>query len=495
MSTRTGRTPTKVRANREAVAQYFNSMRDEPVKEGSALKQTPSGAHFKLSSKRLLYESANYAVFDIRDGTTSSSDEASFHSLREQESIQAPSRFYYGAEQSMNTEDTSRHSGETGQSMGTVPNWKLQNYQQSSGRDSTLAAEYDVHPRLPATRHDSMDTTEHGSVYYMTNERMNSISGNVGMQHLSNASELQNEVNSCRYTTKSGVRHGDAIQNMHFDSQCIRQQRGEESMSSEKSSEDALLTKGIEQIVTEASSSTKEINQFLYDLWRSQQMCDIIIKVNGKEFHAHKLALAAHSEKFTSRYCEEAPLTISEVIVPNASPDAVEILINYIYTNELTLTAENIESVIICARQLGIKRVLEFCQDFLNSFNKDSVLYLLPIAQRQGFAEIAERMSGFMNKSSLTLMQSTGFLECGMHQVEWLISRDELEMNSELEVFYAVLRWIDHNRNDRIKYAPILIGCVRLIYISPEDLIKYVEPERHIFSIQKCFEMLYFAFR
>jgi hypothetical protein len=603
MSTRTERTPTKVRANREAVQEYFKSLREEPEREVSALKPTPSGAHYKFSTKQLLYESPKYAVFDIRynsspsgTSTSGSSGEGSYHSLHEQESFKTRLEFDNGEEEPINTEDTIRSPGGTVQYTTVVPDQELQTQQQSSSQILPPTTEKGVQPG-------TLDNVDHR---FLGNERMSSTTGNVSKQHYSNASELQsNEINSFQYGAKSSLRSKQSMpvdtrfmtqereteeetftekssskqhysnaselqnevnsfqygaksslhsrQSMPVDTRFMTQEREteeeiftekssasgnvskqhysnasellneensfrygaksslhsrqsipvdtrfmtqekerEEEISTEISTEEIQLRK---KLMDEASSSTKELNQFLYDLWQSQQMCDIIIKVNGKEFNVHKLALAAHSEKFTSRYCEEAPTTISEVILPNGNSEAAEILINYIYTNELTLTAENIESVIICARQLGIKSVLSFSQDFLNSFNEDSILFLLPIAQRQGFTDIAERMFGFISKCSSSLLESTGFMECEMHQVEWLISRDELEIKSELDVFFAVLKWIDHDRNERIKYAPILIGCVRLIYISPEDLIKHVEPERHIFNIQKCFEMLYFAFR
>lgn len=524
MATKTVRTPTKVRANREAVLEYFNAMKQEPVKEESTLQQTPSGLHFNIPTKRLVYESDHYAVFDVEESASSQSDDASFHSLRGQESIDAPQGFYYGTE----NESQRYHGGQEHQQKASSSGLQDRRYTNScsqrsttSGhRDSTFTAQQDSrHSRMSGTSQTYHYT---GGVHGKStgsicppNEKLRS--GHAGMQQQARTLVEQSKVNDGHHrTTTSSHSQGGWQSAQHGSQHSTQYNQKQEGMSGtadlcrlygyvddkradrkeeEAKYEEDILRKGFEEIMKEAVSSTKEINQFLYDLWRSQRMCDITIKVNEKEFHAHKLALAAHSEKFTNRYCEEAPSTITEVILPDATPEATEALINYIYTNELTLTAENIESIIVCARQLGIKSALNFCQDFLNSFNEDSVLFLLPIAQRQGFTEVAERMFGFINKSSLVMLQSVGFLQCEVHQVEWMVSRDELVVSTELEVFMAVLRWINHDQNDRIKYAPMLIGCVRLIYISPEDLVKHVEPESHIFNIQKCFEMLYFAFR
>lgn len=536
MVTKSGRTPSKVRANREAVVEYFNSMKQEPVKDvkdGSVLKQTPSGLHFNIPSKRLLYESNHYAVFDVdeSESPSSSEDNPSLQSLGEQESIEAPQGFYYGTGKSSHTEQTrTTHSGRTQeqghqqQFISTGLQERRYTYSGSqrqtapAPRDSTFTRHQDSHHAQKSGASYTSNYTERAQKLSEGSDKM-SRTGNVGMQHQSGASIELAKRGSGLYTAAPSdwvrTQH-ESQQSEQYYSRVDRKAEGattpadryhpsfytegvnqrENRKREQGQFEEEMYRKGFENLMTEAVSSTKEINQFLYELWRTQRMCDIIIKVGEKEFHAHKLALAVHSEKFTNRYCEEAPTTTTtEVVLPDANAEATENLINYIYTNELTLKADNIESVIISARQLGIKSALNFCQDYLNSFNEDSVLFLLPIAQRQGFPEVVDRMFGFINNSSIAMMQSQGFLQCEVHQVEWMISRDELVVSTELEVFFAVLRWINHDQKERIKYAPMLIGCVRLIYISPEDLVQHVEPEKHIFNIQKCFELLYFAFR
>lgn len=105
----------------------------------------------------------------------------------------------------------------------------------------------------------------------------------------------------------------------------------------------------------------KEINQFLYDFWCIQCMCDIMIKVNEKEFYVYKLVLVVYSEKFINWYCEEVFFIVIEVILFDVMLEVIEVFINYIYMNEFMFIVENIEFIIVCVRQLGIKSVLNFC--------------------------------------------------------------------------------------------------------------------------------------
>jgi len=68
-----------------------------------------------------------------------------------------------------------------------------------------------------------------------------------------------------------------------------------------------------------------------------------------------------------------------------------------------------------------------------------------------------------------------------------ILSDDCLNVQSELEVFCALLQWLDFDRDDRMCMAPKLLQCcVRLQYIPPEQLITKVEPVDWLFQNPDC---------
>lgn len=248
-----------------------------------------------------------------------------------------------------------------------------------------------------------------------------------------------------------------------------------------------------------ANDGSKELNTFLYNLWSNQQLCDIVIKVNGKEYLAHKLALAAYSEKFTSRYCERQrlPASLSEINLLNSTAEAVEELLNYIYTNQLRITDLNVEALIICAKQLGVTSALNLCKQYLMSFNQRNVITLMQIAERHGYTEIIERMEASMFDNFTEITKLDSFLNSRYDIVIKLLSKESLKLKvlNELDIFFAIIAWIDFNRQERLQFAPQLLECVRFTNIPPEHLVKYVEPHRTIFQNHVCKEMLYTAFK
>jgi len=68
-----------------------------------------------------------------------------------------------------------------------------------------------------------------------------------------------------------------------------------------------------------------------------------------------------------------------------------------------------------------------------------------------------------------------------------ILSDDNLNVSSEMEVFCALLAWLDFDREDRMCMAPKLLQCcVRLQYIPPEQLITKVEPVDWLFENADC---------
>ena len=63
-----------------------------------------------------------------------------------------------------------------------------------------------------------------------------------------------------------------------------------------------------------------------------------------------------------------------------------------------------------------------------------------------------------------------------------LLHSSRVQVRSELDVFTAARIWIEHSRHDRMKMAGELMGCVRFLHMSPEDIVRHVEPHVSYFE-------------
>ena len=66
-------------------------------------------------------------------------------------------------------------------------------------------------------------------------------------------------------------------------------------------------------------------------------------------------------------------------------------------------------------------------------------------------------------------VDSTSFLELDFKHISKILSSSELNIDSEMEVFNAIVSWLGHNK-ERSKYAKGLFLKVRLLLLSDPAL-------------------------
>ena len=81
-----------------------------------------------------------------------------------------------------------------------------------------------------------------------------------------------------------------------------------------------------------------ELLQGLNSLREQNQLCDVIIKVGGREFPAHKAILAAKSSYFTTMFTSGFKESSQREISINGNPEAFDVLVEYAYTGTVNVT-------------------------------------------------------------------------------------------------------------------------------------------------------------
>ena len=79
---------------------------------------------------------------------------------------------------------------------------------------------------------------------------------------------------------------------------------------------------------------------------------------------------------------------------------------------------------------------------------------------------------------SLQIVGGEEFVSVGQSQLIDLISSDDLECDREEQVFLAVVKWLDANRESRETEFHRVLAHVRLPLMSPYFIFDRVEKER-----------------
>ena len=99
----------------------------------------------------------------------------------------------------------------------------------------------------------------------------------------------------------------------------------------------------------------------------SGYLCDVTLKIQARQFHAHKTILASSSPYFEAMFtsCMEES-QMSEVEIKDVSPEAMELLIDFCYTTTITIEEDNVQQLLPAACLLQMSQVQQYCCEFLS---------------------------------------------------------------------------------------------------------------------------------
>ena len=102
------------------------------------------------------------------------------------------------------------------------------------------------------------------------------------------------------------------------------------------------------------------------ELRQKQELCDIVISVEGRKFHAHKVVLAGCSPylraMFTNGMLETDKNTVE---IHGIEPATMDMLLDFVYNGAVEVTIENVQLLLQGASMLNLSSLRNVCCHFL----------------------------------------------------------------------------------------------------------------------------------
>ncbi|XP_057338477.1 kelch-like protein 18 [Microplitis mediator] len=228
------------------------------------------------------------------------------------------------------------------------------------------------------------------------------------------------------------------------------------------------------------------------EIRRSGKLCDVTLKVEDQSFSAHRVVLAATIPYFHAMFLNNmVESKLSEITLQGFESMALEALINYAYSGRIVLNKLNVQSIMVGASFLQLQSVRDACADFLKiHLHPNNALGISLFADRLNCTSLVEESTKYIQQYFHQVSLSDEFLVLSFTDLQELISKDDLYVVSESQVFEAVVRWIKHNVEERLIYLPKLLILVRLPLLSPEYLVDHVAKEDLIRRSHECRDLL-----
>lgn len=248
------------------------------------------------------------------------------------------------------------------------------------------------------------------------------------------------------------------------------------------------------------SMNSREMFQNLNKMRENQAYTDVILKVKGKSFHAHKVLLAASSRYFDALFSagmKESSQTEVELKGDDLTEEAFTLLLDFIYSSVLPLSEGNVLEVLEVADQLQVLSVVEKCSLYIvNSLSQDKFqletrLKIYRVADRHNLTELREGSLQALALKFGDVCEKDGFMESvTADELQLLLSRNDLSVPSETFLFTTVIAWIKYDKEERLPHAARLLDKVRLALVDIMVVLAELEAEEFK-EIPECFSFMY----
>ncbi|KAF7237844.1 Kelch-like protein 24 [Varanus komodoensis] len=212
--------------------------------------------------------------------------------------------------------------------------------------------------------------------------------------------------------------------------------------------------------------------QGLKQLYESQQLCDVTLGVEGRSFPCHRMLLASVSPYFRDIFINSSHESQNgEIQLKDMAASTLHSLLDYLYTEELSLTAETAQDLFTAASKLQILPLKEAAGRFLEmNISMNNCLSLYGLAHQHNHEALTQATSRYIKQHFGPLTEQDAFLSLQHDALTNLISSESLEVSSELIIYQAVRNWVEAAASTRLPLFKELLGHVRFPLLTHEEL-------------------------
>jgi len=165
----------------------------------------------------------------------------------------------------------------------------------------------------------------------------------------------------------------------------------------------------------------------------------------------------------------------------------LDILLEYAYNREVTITCDNVQELLPAADQFNIDGIVFKCCAFLEQcLDPSNCIGLRRYAQFYFCKALEEAALNYILQNFESIIMEKykdEFLELAAPEFAELLSYDELNIRSEEAAFEAIVQWIEHDPLDRALHIIDLLGKLRLGLMDTEYFMHNVRNNPYVRQI------------
>ena len=183
----------------------------------------------------------------------------------------------------------------------------------------------------------------------------------------------------------------------------------------------------------------------------------MILKVGGEvdkdgiEMKAHKVVLSSASPFFYNALRSDMKEKQDGVIrLMEVRKCFMDLVLEYLYTGHVDITKGNVFDLIEVSDYLMLAGLKELSESFLcGNMTSSNCVCAYYCAKKYRCQRLGNEATIYILENFVSVSRSEDFLNLSSVQVEEWVSRDDLIVRGEEDVFRAVLKWVERDEGAR----------------------------------------------
>jgi len=226
---------------------------------------------------------------------------------------------------------------------------------------------------------------------------------------------------------------------------------------------DKTEAKGVNIITIPFEGHSDTLCASLRSMQKAGKMTDVILVTSdGTKIACHKAVLASTSPTL-SRMVEALKGTAHTLSMDTIDSATMELVVDYVYSGSASVSEDRVHKLLGAAQKLGLSPLREACiSHLLKGLTPHNAVETRTAAEALQCSELADAAHNLIMEEFLDVAASPAFHALSHSEVAKLLASDDLLVESEEDVFGAVIRWVSFDEAARAPALLPLLATVRL---------------------------------
>ncbi len=186
-------------------------------------------------------------------------------------------------------------------------------------------------------------------------------------------------------------------------------------------------------------------------LFQKETLSDVMLMAEGQSIPCHKFLLAVASEYFYNRLVVHYDAVNHNLLeIEGISFNALKVIVSYLYTGNINITAENAWDVIPACKLLKLTTACHTCEIFaFETVTATNCIGLYKMATEHNIEHLSAKALDVMVSDFTDVVSGREFLNMSEIEVADYIQKEDLKIPTRDPVFEAVVSWVRHQRQER----------------------------------------------